>query len=735
MIVDLHVPEVDRIFHYADPGTLGRNLQVGDRVLVPFGHRPKVEGYVIGFSSPQGRTLKPVLALLDPEPLLSPAAVRVAHWMKEYYLCPLVQALQCFLPPGTRLRAAQSARPLIRKGYRVADPIKARAAISALSRSAPKQAAVLDFLLQAGEPVTAGGIAQHLGVSRAPLDALLTKGLVRSDEVRIDRNPVRQDGTLRAPLSLNADQARALRRVIEAMEEGRARRILLHGVTGSGKTEVYLQAIAHARSRGEGAILLVPEIALTEQTLTILEAAFGADLAVLHSRLSLGERYDQWQKIWRGEVGVVVGARSAIFAPVRRLGLIVIDEEHETSYKQSESPRYHAREVAWALAQQIGIPLLMGSATPSLESRLDQERGVIEAVSMPNRIDGRPLPAVHVVDMRAELLRGNRSMFSIELLERLERVFQDDEQALLFINRRGFASFLLCRECGHVPRCDHCAVSYTFHQPGDLRCHYCDTRRSVPRACPQCSGPYLRPFGGGTQRVEEELLRYFPTAKAIRMDVDTTARKGAHARILSAFSSGAYNVLIGTQMVAKGLHFPGVTVVGVMAADIGLHFPEFRAAERTFQLLTQVAGRAGRGERPGDVIVQTYAPEHYAVQAAAYHDYDGFARQELTYRQEAGYPPYCSLVRCLWQGEEEEAVIQAATHGRDRLQSFPSEQRPDIVGPCPAPLSKLKGRFRWHLLLRGDKEQVHAAARHVMHGEPPSGEPRLVVDVDPLSIL
>ncbi len=735
VIVDVHVHDVDRVFHYHDPGTFDRPLQVGDRVLVPFGHRPRVEGYVVGFGDGDPSALKRVSKILDPEPVLSPAAVAVARWMQEHYVCPLVQGLQCFLPPGTRLRSATNARALVKQGFHLADDVDAPTKAVELERTAPKQAAILRLLHSHKAPIAFAEIERALSVSRAPLTALLAKGLVAETQVRVERNPVRANRPRRAPLTLNAEQQRALKRITRAIESSQPDRILLQGVTGSGKTEVYLQAIEFAQRRGLGAILLVPEIALTAQTIAAFEEFFGGELAVLHSRLSLGERYDQWYKIWRGEVKIVVGARSAVFAPVRNLGIVLVDEEHESSYKQGEAPRYHARDVAWARARHEGATLVLGSATPSLELCYARTVGEIECAEMGNRVDDRPLPAVQIVDMREELARGNRSMFSVSLIERLEHAMDRGEQALLFINRRGFASFLLCRECGYVPRCDHCEVSLTFHQPDQLCCHYCDTRKRLPAACPECGGQYLRPFGGGTQRVQEEFAQRFPRARHIRMDVDTTSRKGAHARILSAFSAQSYDVLIGTQMIAKGLHFPNVTVVGVIAADIGLHFPEYRAAERTFQLLTQVAGRAGRGERAGEVVVQTYDPDHYAVRAAARHDYEGFSAQELAYRERANYPPYTTLARCLWSGEDEVEVIQAAQRGSESVGSLPEDERPEVVGPCPAPLSRLKGRFRWHLLLKGNHAQVRRGALHIQESRKWGNALRFAVDVDPVSLL
>lgn len=738
VIVDLHVPDVDRVFHYVVPPALQGRVKLGHRVLVPFGHRPRVEGYVIGFGCQQkGQQLKEILEVVDEEPLLTAEQIAVARWMREHYLCPLVQALQCFLPPGSRLRRSRVVRTLTCTAYRLQDPQRASTWIETLKARAPKQAEIVQVLDGAGGAMTATELRSRVGAADRSLSALVEKGVLVREEVELRREP---GGELVAPRKfhrLNPEQQRALDTILALLAKGESARLLLQGVTGSGKTEVYLQAMAAAVKDGKGAIFLVPEIALTPQTIAYFRAHFGEQVAVLHSRLSAGERYDEWWRIFHGEVSIVVGARSAVFAPVRRLGMIILDEEHETSYKQEESPRYHARDVAWMRAREEGALLILGSATPAVEVRAAADAGEYAFVSLPSRVHARPLPRVETVDMREELLSGNRSMFSRLLREKMEAALLRGEQALLFMNRRGLASFVLCRECGYVPRCDSCEVSLTLHLPATLRCHYCDATQRLPAACPQCGGIYLRPFGGGTQRIEQEVVRLFPHARPVRMDLDTTSRKGAHARIIDAFAKGRYNVLIGTQMVAKGLHFPGVTLVGVVLADVGLHLPDYRAAERTFQILAQVAGRAGRGNRAGEVVIQTYAPDHYAVAKAAAHDYEGFYQAELEYRRRVGYPPYAALVRCLWSGEKEEDVIREAQQSGMLGQQLANELGIELVGPSPAPLSRLKGRFRWHFLLKGKEERVIEAARRIKraYDEQRRTEVRLAVDVDPMGLL
>lgn len=734
VIVDLHAPGVDRIFHYEVPAELEGRIRPGHRVLVPFGRREAIEGYVVGFAGqPAPGPLKPLIRLLDEEPVLGEAEIRVAAWMRDYYLCPLVQALQCFLPPGSRIRSARRAKPAVELRCAVADEGRAREALAALERRAPKQAALLRLLLGAGSPLPVAEALRRAGAGRTSLRALVEQGLVVQAAAEVVRDPFPRSGPRRAPFTLNRGQRDALEQIAAALGSGRPARFLLEGVTGSGKTEVYLQAIDACLRLGKGAILLVPEIALTPQTVAAFQGYFGSGVAVLHSRLSQGERYDQWWRLRRGEVKIAVGARSAVFAPVRDLGLIVVDEEHETSYKQEESPRYHAREVAWARVREAGGVLVLGSATPSLESRALAEEGGCVHLRLAERFDKRPLPEAAVVDMREELLAGNRSMFSRLMRAGLEETFARGEQALLFINRRGFASFVLCRSCGHVPRCSSCEVSLTLHEPAELRCHYCDFRGELPAACPRCGGPYLRPFGAGTQRVEQEVRRLFPGVRTARMDLDTTSRKGAHARILSDFEAKRTDVLIGTQMIAKGLHFPEVTFVGVVSADTALHFPDFRAAERTFQLLVQVAGRAGRGRGRGRVVIQTYAPDHYAIQAAARYETERFFSLEKAYRRRAGYPPFSALVRCIWSGEEEEEVIAAAQEAGRRLAGELGPGAAEVLGPAPAPIPKLKSRYRWHLLLRGEREAVTRAAMRIR--DLGTGGVRLAVDVDPVGLL
>jgi len=613
----------------------------------------------------------------------------------------------------------------------------------------------------------------------AAAKALAEKGLARYSEVPSRRDPFQFFGFVagKAP-PLTDSQARAAGKIGRHLAARDGRTLLLYGVTGSGKTEVYLDAVARTLALGRNALILLPEIGLTAQVLDLFKARFGADeVAVLHSALSLGERHDEWRRIQSGEARVVVGARSAVFAPVPQLGLIVLDEEHDGSYKQDSNPRYHARDAARFRAAQTGATVVLGSATPSLESFYLAQAGEYGLIALAERIDSRPLPPVSVVDLREEMkappapnsggARGKegaihraptgfsnpappelgaggvrpepppRSVFGADLAAAIGCCLERREQAILFLNRRGFASFLLCRDCGFTFHCPNCDVSLTYHHAGRyLQCHHCDYRRRVPDTCPKCGGLRLRPFGVGTEKVEDAVRQQFPRARTLRMDRDTMSRKGAHAETLRAFKRGEADILIGTQMVAKGLDFPNVTLVGVVSADTALNIPDFRAPERAFQLLTQVAGRAGR-KVPGVVIVQTFSPEHESVQFAAKHDYLGFYAQAIGQRQELGYPPFAHMANLVFTDEAEDEARKRGYRLANilRAQLDPASEV-TLLGPVACPLSRLRGRYRWHLALRAPAKETLLALLRAALAELTAGERLgLSLDMDPLSML
>ncbi|MBW2307800.1 MAG: primosomal protein N' [Deltaproteobacteria bacterium] len=571
------------------------------------------------------------------------------------------------------------------------------------------------------------------------LRRLVQDGLVEEEWIEEYRRPHVCDGFDKAPPAvLTQPQEAAVEAVLSALERGGFAAFLLHGVTGSGKTEVYIRAAARSLEQGRQVLVLVPEISLTPQLVGRFRGRFGEQVAVLHSGLTQAERYDEWRRIKKGEASLVIGARSAIFAPLVKPGLIVADEEHDSSFKQEERLRYNARDLALVRGQMEGAVVILGSATPSMESLANTYRGKMNRIVLPERIAHRPLPTVTLVDMREEPIRpGDPRMISGLMRETLELTLAEGNQAMLFLNRRGFAHFLLCLDCGQALQCPNCSITLTHHQaPATLRCHYCGHIIPVPQFCPNCASIRLRPLGGGTQRVVEEISHLFPGARIARMDRDTTRGRGSHGRILQQLATGKADLLVGTQMIAKGHDFPGVTLVGVLLADLSLNLPDFRAAERTFQILTQVSGRAGRGDRPGQVIIQTYNPEHYCIQAARDNDIDGFYRRELAHREALGYPPAGHLILLRFSGIDPKRVEEAARGAKSRLAGHKGVQ---VLGPAPAPLSRLKGKYRWNLLLKSpQRELLRKAARQLMKDLPrrvPLSGVQLALDVDPQNLM
>ncbi|QBS37768.1 primosomal protein N' [Thermaerobacter sp. FW80] len=782
VVVDIVAPDVDRVFHFLVPPGLRDRLEVGHRVTVPFGPR-RVEGTVVGFTEQPGvppERLRPIAALRDPVPVLTPALIDLARWMEDRYLCLFVQALRAMLPPGAR---GDRVRLAPRRWVRLLlDPAEARHRAETLARRAPRQAAVLERLAQAAPAaVPQGPLLAAAGAGPEAVKALARKGWVAVEEREPEPDePAAASEPAARPPALTPEQAAAWRRLEAALAAvlgdaaggdappsgggvaarrgrgtgpGAARggpatepaAFLLHGVTGSGKTEIYLRAIAAALARGRGAICLVPEIALTPQTVARFRARFGSRVAVLHSAMTPAQRLATWRAIRAGRKPVVVGARSAVFAPVPNLGLIVVDEEHETSYKQEEAPRYHAREVALARARLEGAMVILGSATPAVETYHRALEGELGLLELGRRIGERPLPAVEIVDMRREFGLGHRALFSRRLVDLLRQRLAAGEQVLLFLNRRGYHTVLLCRECGFVLRCPHCDVTLTVHQLASgrrvCRCHYCDHRQVPPALCPRCGGVALHPFGLGTQKVEEAARRLFPGARIQRMDADVTARRGTHEAIYRRFAAGQIDILIGTQMIAKGWDVPGVTLVGVVSADTALHMPDFRRQERTFQLLEQVAGRAGRGPRRGLVLIQTYSPDHPCLQAVARHDYRAMYRLEAAERRELGFPPFGHLIRAVVAGPERAPVEQAASRLAAAWRRAVDEAAVPgarVTPAAPAPIERLRGRWRWHVLARAvDGAALRAATRAVMERlrEAWPRDVQVQLDVDPFSML
>jgi primosomal protein N' (replication factor Y) (superfamily II helicase) len=723
-------------FDYLVPDELRPGLEVGQRVRVPLGRgdRPVV-GYCVRLEyRPVGqRPLKAIREVVDEQTLLSPAMIRLTQWMAEHYLCPLGQVLEAVLPAGVRGKAGTKLTTLLSLAPEVAGRI-------AELKLPKKQAEILRYLAASAEPLTPAQLALRVGCTQGPITLLRRKGYIASRATRLNRKQLAGAAVEREDnLLLSDDQQAALDAILVPLRAKRHETILLHGVTGSGKTEIYIRAIQEVVSYGRQAIVLVPEISLTPQTRQRFRARFGR-VAVLHSHLTDAERHAEWQDIARGSVPVVVGARSAIFAPTPQLGLIILDEEHESSFKQDTAPRYHAREVALRRAAAENVPMVLGSATPSLESWHRGQIGSYRLVSLPRRIFDRPMPAVVTIDLRNET-RDQLSTAAISrpLQSAMKAALDEGGQVILLLNRRGFATHIQCAGCGHVVRCAHCDIALTHHRDSAIAlCHYCDHEIPAPTRCPECQFMGIRYSGLGTQKLEAEVKARFADYRTLRMDTDTMKGPGSHERALAAFRNGEVQILLGTQMIAKGLDFPNVTLVGVVNADTALHLPDFRAAERTFQLLVQVAGRTGRGPKGGRVLVQTFSPDHAAIKAAVRHDYQTFAAEELPNRESLGYPPFGSMSRLVIRSPQEPLAREFADHlGKlitDTLARHEAAAR--VLGPAPAPIAKLRGRHRFQLQVQGhDADLIRAALREATTGLKTPDEVQWIVDVDPIDML
>lgn len=758
VIVDVPTLRVNQTFDYIIPNQYLDIIELGMRVVVPFGSR-KITGFVVGKTDESEiNQLKEILEVLDLTPVLTRELLELGKWLANKTVSLYITAFQVMLPQVLKAKYKKELVRLtdnrlsnelenlfssshvmdfekiahsnvsyyqIKKGIENGDltvhyNIKSRTTKKYVTMIQPtkdlhlleeayvdvpshakKQKQLLAFFIQHPVSIEQSHLLTTLKISTSVIDALIKKGLLKKVKKEVFRNPYEHISFERTTkLELTEEQNNALSSIKESIQNERKELFLLHGVTGSGKTEIYLQAIEDVLNKGKEAIVLVPEISLTPQMVRRFKGRFGSHVAVLHSALSPGEKYDEWRKILRKEVKVAVGARSAIFAPFENLGIIIVDEEHETSYKQEESPRYHAREVAIKRAENHQCPVILGSATPTLESFARAQKGVYTLLTLSKRTNNRPMPSVEICDMRKELHAGNRTMFSRSLTTKIKDRIERGEQIVLLLNRRGYSTFSLCRDCGHVQECPHCDIALTYHKSnGKLKCHYCSYEEPMFVQCPKCTSDLIRLFGTGTQRVEEALTKLIPEASVIRMDVDTTRRKGAHERLLQDFQNKKANILLGTQMIAKGLDFENVTLVGVLSADSILNLPDFRSAEKTFQLLIQVSGRAGRHELPGEVVVQTYTPDHYSVQLASYYDYYLFYLKEMRLRKAFQYPPYVYMTLITISHENKAYVIQIA---QDIAQVLMKWIRKDsiILGPTPSPIARMKDKFRYQLMVK-----------------------------------
>ena len=706
MIVGVHpLAGFDKLLHYRVPEHLRDGVGVGSLVRVPV-LRTLHLGIVGEVGAPKDfplEKLKSVVQVLHPFPALTPDLLGLAHWMAGYYACGLDSIIETMIPVAVRRGAGLKNE----KSLAVARRLPGEE-LAALEKRAPQQAKLYRLLAQQFRPQKKSLVLARLGVTAAVATALVKRGVLREETNRIERIAYSDDhaaGELVAaqPHVLNSEQAAAVAALDASFAADKFSVSLLHGVTGSGKTEVYLRAIDRALRAGGGVVFLVPEVALTPQTVARLRSRLEAiapahRCVVWHSHLSEGERLDGWLALATGEARVVVGARSAVFAPVQNLRLIVVDEEHEPAYKQDETPRYHGRDVAVMRAKLAGAVALLGSATPSLESYANAQAGKYQLLELPQRVDSRQLPHIDIVDLRIEAAKQRTlPALSGKLVAAMQARFERREQTILFINRRGYSSSMLCTKCGHVEECRHCSIAMTYHRTDEtLRCHLCGDQKNAPVRCPKCGAPEIRWKGLGTQRVEEAVKRVLPRARVERMDSDTMSKKNRFREILSQFRAGKIDVLVGTQMIGKGLDFPNVTLVGLVDADISMHVPDFRANERTFQLLVQVAGRAGRGDRAGEVLVQTFTPQAEAIQFSRHADYAGFAAAELKMRKEFHYPPTRHLIHHLFRGPNPEKLKFFAEQWA-KLVEKNLGARVDLRGPAPSPIEKIKDEYRWQL--------------------------------------
>lgn len=697
IIVNISSESVDKTYQYLIPTYLEERVKPGSAVVIPFGKNRTLNGYVVDISDKpkiEPSLIKPIRSLAQKANDTDANMIELAWWIKEQFGSTMNQALKTVIPVSRQVKAVENRiiRPVIAK-----DMLESLASEAARKKYVAKER-FLKELIEAGS-LDHSLVTKKLGVSAATINKFAADGVIRIDSEIKYRNPFSQiDRSSYTRPVLNREQQHIVDKVCSDIDSGVRRDYLIHGITGSGKTEVYLDIIEHVINKGRQVIMLIPEIALTYQTVKRFYMRFGDRISIMNSKLSAGERYDQYLRAKRGETDIVIGPRSALFTPFDKLGLIIIDEEHESSYRAENAPAYSSREVAFHRGEAEGADVILGSATPSIEAYTMAKAGRIGLFELKERAGGALMPQIHVADMREELKTGNRSMFSVKLRELMEDRLAKKEQIMIFLNRRGYSGFVNCRSCGHVIKCPHCDISMTLHNTGKLVCHYCGYTEDKPGKCPKCGSPYISSFGLGTQKVEEKLKEMYPTARILRMDADTTSGKNSYEEILSAFANEEADILIGTQMIVKGHDFHKCTLVGILMADMSLYSPDFRAGERTYQLITQASGRAGRGELLGDVVIQTYNPDNYCIKTASNADYEGFYNEEIEFRQLMNYPPArCMLSILVLSRDEGDATSGSETVKKISLQ----HTNPDdssvctkVIGPSDAPLTKAKDLFR-----------------------------------------
>lgn len=704
VIINSNVKNLNRIFDYNVPAKLEEKVKIGKRVFVPFGNMKQAqEGFIIGTKEKSDYKIKNIVNVQE-ENYIEEEKITLAKLMARKYFCNISDCIKLMLPPGTTTKnidnriKEKSARYI----YLTKTEEEINEDIENKIIKSDKQKRILKFLLD-NEEVSSVDLEIFTDTTSANIKALEQKGYIEIIEKPIERNPfINKNIKKTTNLDLTEEQKNAFNEVSNSIENDKFNEFLIFGVTGSGKTEIYLQLIGEVLKKNKTAIVLVPEISLTPQMVDRFMARFyEKDIAVLHSKLSVGERYDQWKKIESGDVKIVIGARSAIFAPIKNLGLIIIDEEHDSSYKSDKSPRYNAKEIARYLAKQNNIPLVLGSATPDITTYYNAINNKTKLSSLTKRANNSNLPNVEIIDLKQELVNGNRSMLSIRLFEEIERNLKDKKQTILFLNRRGYSTFVMCRDCGYTVKCNKCNVSMTYHvDKNRLKCHYCGYERKNVIICPECKSKNIRYFGTGTEKLEAEIHKLFPRATTIRMDVDTVTKKNSHEKILNKFRDENIDILVGTQMVVKGHHFPNVTLVGVIAADASLFIDDYRSNERTFQLLTQVAGRAGREGNRGNVIIQTYNPDNFAIECSKLQNYKMFYEEEIKFRELLKYPPFCDIIKIEINDISRNQTSKIAMQIYENLVKQNQDKKMEIYKPMPSPIDKIKDRYRWRITAR-----------------------------------
>ena len=707
IIINSNVKNLNKIFDYNVPTDLEGTICVGDRVLVPFGNKKTFEeGFVIGLKEKTEYKVKDIVKIQN-EIKLTKENIELAKLMAKRYFCNISDCIKLMLPPGTisknienRIKDKKQRFVYLKK-----DIEEIEQDIESKIIKSEKQKRVLNFLIQ-NDGIQTTDLEVITDTTSAILKTLQNKEYIEIIEQEVERNPFINKNIERTnKLKLTPEQKKAFEKIEKEIKEENYKEFLLYGVTGSGKTEIYLQAIEEVLKKGKTAIVLVPEISLTPQMVDRFISRFGQeDIAVLHSKLSVGERYDQWKKIKKGECKIVIGARSAIFAPINNLGLIIIDEEHDSSYKSETNPRYNAKELAGYIAKQNSIPLILGSATPEVCTYYKAKNNNIELLELTKRANNSKLPIVETVDLRMELANGNKSILSEKLYNEIEKNLLDKKQTILFLNRRGYSTFVMCRDCGYTVKCKNCNITMTYHlNTNKLKCHYCGHEEKSVLECPECHSKNIKYFGTGTQKLEEEINKIFPNASTIRMDIDTVSKKNSHEEILNKFKNENIDILIGTQMVVKGHHFPNVTLVGVIAADSSLYIEDYKASERTFQILTQVAGRAGREKLPGRVIIQTYNPENFAIECSKKQDYDKFYETEIELRKQLKYPPFCDIISIGLTDIDNNKIKNVSERLYKNIKNLIEKENTNIFiyKPLPCPIDKIKNRYRWRIIIKG----------------------------------